>query len=181
MLSPQNPIKIFVSYSHKDDDLRQKLNTHLQSLVRQGKIVPWSDRDINSGTEREPELKKNLESAQIILLLISPDFIASNYCYDKEMTLAIDRYNKGEAIHVIPIILRPCDWKSSPVDKLQALPTNSLAVSLWDDIDSAFLDIEQGIKKIINSIQPETMDTSEKRNISITPGKQKNAGKPAMA
>jgi WD40 repeat protein/energy-coupling factor transporter ATP-binding protein EcfA2 len=162
MLSPQNPIKIFVSYSHKDDDLCQKLNTHLQSLVRQGEIVLWSDRDINSGREWAAELKKNLESAQIILLLISPDFITSNYCYDKEMKLAIDRYNKGEDIRIIPIILRPCDWKFSPVDKLQALPKNSLAVSLWDDIDSAFFDIEQGIKKIINSIQLETMDTSEK-------------------
>jgi WD40 repeat protein/energy-coupling factor transporter ATP-binding protein EcfA2 len=162
MLSPQNPIKIFVSYSHKDDNLRQKLNTHLQSLVRQGKIAPWSDRDIYAGEKWEPELKKNLESAQIILLLISPDFIASDYCYDEEMRLAIDRCNEGEAIRVIPIILRPCDWEKLPIGKLEALPTNSIAVTRWNNIDSAFLDIEQGIEKTINSIQPETMDTSEK-------------------
>lgn len=144
-------IKIFISYSHKDDDLRAELVTHLSNLRRQGKIAAWHDRAIEAGEEWETQIKSNLESAQIILLLISPPFMASNYCYDIEMERAIARHNEGTA-RMIPIILRPCDWKDSPFSKLQILPKDALPVTKWSDRDSAFLDVVQGIRRAVESL-----------------------------
>lgn len=122
MLS-SDPIKTFVSYSHKDKSLWQELNTHLQILVRQRKIAPWSDREIEAGAEWETRIREELELAQIILLLISADFLASEYCFTNEMMRAIERHDQGTA-RVIPILLRSCVWDGSPFSKLQALPAN---------------------------------------------------------
>ena len=148
MTAPANPgaIAVFFSYSHKDEALRDKLATHLKLLERQGVIQQWHDRQIVAGTEWKGEIDGNLEAAQIILLLISADFLASDYCYDLEMGRALERHNAGEA-RVIPIILRPLDnlWKA-PFGKLQALPTDGKAVTLWDNQDAAFADVAKGIR-----------------------------------
>jgi TIR domain/CHAT domain len=146
-----SPIDIFISYSHKDDDLREELVIQLSNLKRQGKINAWHDRAIEAGEEWETQIKSNLESAQIILLLISPPFMASDYCYDIEMERAIARHNEGTA-RVIPILLRPCDWKDSPFSKLQVLPKDALPVTKWGDRDSAFLDVVQGIRRAVESL-----------------------------
>src|SRR5258708_5001375 len=103
------PVNIFYSYSHRDEALRQELETHLAQLKGDGLVEGWHDRMIPAGTEWESSIDKQLESAQIILLLISPDFLASNYCYDIEMTRALERHDAREAT-VIPIILRDVDW-----------------------------------------------------------------------
>jgi hypothetical protein len=145
------PIDVFISYSHKDDAFREDLLNHLANLRRQGKIVAWHDRAIEAGEEWEAQIKGNLESARIILLLISPPFIASDYCYDIEMQRAFARHNEGTA-RVIPIIIRPCDWKDSPFSKLQALPKDAKAVTQWSDRDEAFLDVVQGIRRAVDSL-----------------------------
>jgi hypothetical protein len=106
-VAPQ-PVKLFYSYAHKDEELRQKLETHLSLMRRSGQIAGWHDRDIDAGKEWKESIDENLDSAQIILLLVSADFLASDYCYDIEMKRAMERHELREAC-VVPIILRPCD------------------------------------------------------------------------
>src|SRR5438067_12626282 len=114
------PVEIFCCYARKDQELLQILKAHLMPLQRQGLITIWSDTDINAGEEWEEEIRQHLTTAQIILLLVSPDFMASEYCYSNEMQRAMERHSLGEA-KVIPIILRPVYWQSAPIGKLQAL------------------------------------------------------------
>src|SRR5438045_5413886 len=117
------PVEIFCCYAHKDEALLNKLKTHLTPLQREGLIDVWHDRNISAGTEWEREIGQHLNTARIILLLVSPDFIDSDYCYGVEMKRAMERHERGEA-RVIPVILRPVYWKKAPFGKLQALPTD---------------------------------------------------------
>lgn len=126
------PLQVFISYSHRDEDLREELDLHLSNLRRQGKINAWHDRAIEAGAEWDAEIKANLESARVILLLISPRFMASEYCYDKEMQRAMERHYAGTA-RVIPIILKPVDWKGTPFSKLQVLPQDAKPINTWDN------------------------------------------------
>src|SRR5713101_1817547 len=98
-----SPVEIFCCYARKDQPLLNELKAHLMPLQRQGLVTIWADTDIDAGTEWEREIEKHLKTAQIILLLVSPDFIASEYCYSKEMLRAMERHEAGEA-HVVPII-----------------------------------------------------------------------------
>ena len=113
------PIRLFYSYSHKDEELRKELEDHLSLLRRQGVISGWHDQMIGAGEEWRGKLDKNLDEAQIILLLISPSFLASDYCYDIETKRALDRHDKVEAT-VIPILLRPVDWEGQPPETPRA-------------------------------------------------------------
>jgi hypothetical protein len=112
---------IFFSYSHKDEALRDELETHLSMLKRQGFITTWQDRRIAAGDILDPMINAHLESADVVLLLVSPDFLASDYCYDKEMSRALERHEAGKC-RVIPVILRPSDWHDAPFRKLLAAP-----------------------------------------------------------
>jgi hypothetical protein len=145
------PVDVFIAYSRKDDDLRSKLVTHLSLLKRQDRIAAWYDGDIEVGSEWEVQLQDRLDSSPIILLLISADFLASEYCYETEMKRAIERHQAKTAL-VIPILLRPCDWQDSPFSKLQGLPKDLKPVTLWSDQDSAFLDVAKGIRKALDSL-----------------------------
>src|SRR5436305_12926270 len=142
------PLSVFISYAHEDEPLRQRLETHLSLLRRQGFISEWYDRDILPGTEWAGEIDAHLETASIILLLVSPDFLASNYCYQVEMQRALERHERGD-VHVIPIILRPCDWQNSPFVHLQCLPLNGKALTEWNNQDAAFLEVAQGVRRVI--------------------------------
>src|SRR5205823_9597857 len=115
-------IEVFCCYAHKDQSLLNELKTHLIPLQRYGLIHIWNDTDISPGTEWEEEINKHLNSAQIILLLVSPNFMASDYCYSKEMNQAMERHKRGEA-QVIPIILRHIYWQRALFGQLQVLPT----------------------------------------------------------
>ena len=143
--------EVFISYSHKDQALREELDIHLSNLKRQNIISSWYDGDIIAGSELEKEIMEHLKSAQIILLLVSADFIASDFCYSIEMTQAIARHDAGEA-RVIPILLRPTDWKGAPFAKLKMLPTDEKAVTRWPTHDDAFEDIVLGIRKAIDDL-----------------------------
>ena len=167
----QEPIEIFISYSHKDEKYLLELDKHLASLKREGLIKPWHDRKITPGNEWASEIDSHIYEAKIILLLISVDFMASDYCYDSEMNQAIDRHNKGEA-YVIPIILRPVDWHKTPFAKLQALPKDAKPVTNWTRQDDAYLDIVNGIRRTIQGLQSaatsspivESVDEANSRN-----------------
>src|SRR5258708_39265386 len=122
MNAPPAPAALFYSYSHRDEDLRRKLETHLAPLRREGVFGEWHDHMIGAGTEWKGQIDAHLNAAKVILLLISADFLASDYCYDVEMMRALERQANDEA-RVIPIILRPVDWQNAPFAKLQVLPT----------------------------------------------------------
>ena len=145
------PIEVFISYSHKDEDLKDELYIHLSNLTRQNKIKPWQDRAIEAGTEWDAEIKARLESAGVILLLITPRFIASEYCFDKEMQRAMERHAAGTA-RVIPVIVKPCDWQDTAFSKLQVLPKDAKPVTSWSDQDEALLNVVQGIRKAVDSL-----------------------------
>src|SRR5713226_2185013 len=111
---------IFISYAHKDENFRDELKTHLSNLRNQKIINDWYDGDIHPGTEWEPQILAHLNTAQIILLLISADFMASKFCHGVELQRAIERHDAHQA-RLIPIILRPVDWEDAPFSKLQIL------------------------------------------------------------
>ncbi len=145
-------VTIFFCYAHEDEALLNKLKLHLRPLQRQGLIDVWHDRDISAGTEWEQEIKKHLNAAKIILLLVSPDFMDSDYCYSIEMRRALERHQRGEA-RVIPIILRPVYWQGI-LGNLQALPTDAKPVRSWSDVDEALYDVAEGIRKVVVQFGP---------------------------
>jgi TIR domain len=154
-----SPLEIFCCYARKDQSLLKELVIHLTPLQRRGLIVIKSDININAGAVWEEEIKKHLNTAQIILLLISPDFIASEYCYSTEMQQALERHDSGEA-RVIPIILRPTNWKGAPFDKLQVLPTNAKPVTdrrSWLTEDEALNDVAEGIRIVVEGISKSSL------------------------
>jgi len=143
---------VFFSYSHRDEALRDELETHLSALKRQGLIDTWHDRRIGAGTEWAREIDENLERADVILLLVSPYFISSDYCYDVEMRRAIERHDAGEA-RVIPVLLHPCDWHGTPFGKLQATPKDGKPVSLFANQHEAFLDITKAVRAAVEGMR----------------------------
>jgi hypothetical protein len=144
-------VKIFFCYAHQDESLLNKLKSHLRPLQRQGLIDVWHDRDISAGTEWEREISRHLDEANIILLLISPDFMNSDYCYSVEMTKALERHGEGKA-YVVPIILRPVMWGKAPFAHLQALPSNGRAITILQNRDAGFANIAQHIETIVMTI-----------------------------
>lgn len=144
-------IKVFVSYAHEDKELLENLERHLLPLERQGLIDSWYDRDISAGKEWAQEIDKHLNTAQIILLLVSPDFMASDYCYGVEMERAIARHQRGEA-RVIPIILRPVYWQDALFGKCQALPKGAKSATMWANRDEAFFAIATDIRQIVQKL-----------------------------
>src|SRR5260221_6162053 len=148
MPDSSTPVEVFYSYAHKDEVFRNKLETHLSLLRRQGLITVWHDRHILPGTDWSQAIDEHLESASVILLLISADFLDSDYCYGIEMQRALERQKANEA-RVIPILLRPVDWKEAPFAHLQALPLDAKPVTTWSNKDSAFANVAAGIRRAI--------------------------------
>lgn len=168
--NPRNTtIKIFFSYCHRDEDLMKELVKHLSILKRQGIIRDWHDRQIIAGQEWASQIDEHLNSAQIILLLVSSDFLASDYCWGIEMRRAMERHAAGEAC-VIPVILRSVDWQGAPFGKLQSLPKDARPITSWANRDEAFLDVAQGIRKAVEQMQAfqgEQMGNSSSNDIQV--------------
>jgi TIR domain len=164
-------IEVFFSYAREDEELCKKLEKHLSQLKRPGTINTWHDRNIHAGSEREREINAHLNTAQIILLLISPDFMASDYCCNVEMKRAIERHKRGEA-RVIPILLRPALWEDTPLHQLQVLPTNGRPITNWQQ-DKAFVHIAEEIKKVVQKLQeqPKSQEgkLQEKSTAALSP------------
>lgn len=142
-------LRIFVSYSHRDERYREKLDISLAQLRRDNLISSWYDKKILPGEEWDRAIDDNLNNADIVLLLISPDFLASDYAYGREMERALARHESRSAI-VVPIILRPSDWLNSRLASLQALPSAGRPISSWPNRDAAWLDVVQGLRKLIS-------------------------------
>ena len=156
--------KLFYSYCHEDKKFRVKLEKSLANLNRKKIIVEWKDRDINSGDSISKEIKKHIESSDIILLLFSPDFINSESCY-AEIKRAFE-LKKKKGTTVIPIILKPCDWMNthSDIKDILALPTDAKAITKWNNQDEAWLNITNGTRNTVTEL---------KKNFSIKKDKDK--------
>jgi hypothetical protein len=155
-MNPRNPIKFFISYSHQDESLKNELVEYLSSLKREGRISIWDDQAIDAGKEWKNEIDQQLQSAQVILLLISHRFINSDFCHDVEMGNALERHKAGDAI-VIPTIISDCDWKNVEVGEIKlgdikALPKDGKPVKDWSNPENAFADIARGIRKVVEKI-----------------------------
>lgn len=144
-------VEVFCSYSHKDKIWLSKLEAHLSLLQRQGLISLWHDRLISPGTDWAKALDTHLEKASVILLLVSADFIASDYCYGIEMKRALERQEAGEA-RVIPILVRPADWKSAPFASLQVLPGDAKPIATRRNKDTALASVAAGLRRVIEDL-----------------------------
>ena len=149
-----NPLKVFCCYAREDQEMFTQLRKHLAPLWRQGQIMILSDVNLNAGVEWEKELHKYLESAEVVLLLISPDFMDSDYCYT-EMGRAIARHDEGSAV-VIPILLRPTFRQNASFAKLQIIPTQAKPVTSWPNQDDAFHDITEHINRVISELSSDS-------------------------
>jgi tetratricopeptide (TPR) repeat protein len=159
MTTNRNAISVFLSYAHEDEPLLRQLETHLSLLKRQGLISTWYDRQIVPGSNWAKVIDERLEQASIILLLVSPDFLASDYCYQDEMKRALERHDLNQA-RVIPIVLRPVDWEGAPFAHLQVLPSNAKPVTRWKNRDDALLDVGRGIRVAIEEFRASSLGTS---------------------
>ena len=144
-------VSVLLCYARDDERIVNQLKKHLSSLERNGRIELWDDGNISPGAEWRQEIDKHLTEAQIILLLISSSFLASNYCYTVEMQRAIERHERKEA-RVIPVILRPVHWNEPPIDKLKALPSHEKPISTWKHPDEGFTNVTDGIIKVIEQL-----------------------------
>lgn len=144
-------LKVFVSYSHVDEKLKDAVLKHLKPLERMKLITEWHDRKLLAGDEWGEEINQNLDSADIVLLLVSIDFINSKYCYDIELDRALERHEAGQC-RVVPVILRGCLWQHSPFSKLQALPRDGKPATSWQDLDDALANVAEGIRLVAEDL-----------------------------
>jgi hypothetical protein len=144
-------VSVFLSYAHRDERLREELDKHLSPLRRSALIDTWHDRKISPGGDLDAEIDQRLASADLVLLLISPDFINSDYCYRREMRRALQRHAKGLA-RIIPIILRPVDWMRTPIGRLLATPKDAKPVTTWHRRDDALLDVATSVRRAAEEI-----------------------------
>jgi hypothetical protein len=142
------PAKLFISYSHQDERHRKLLEIHLASLLREGAIKIWHDLKIVPGEHWHLSIGDSLDSADCVLLLVTPDFLASDYCYSIEMKQALKMHREGRII-VIPVIVRPVDWQHTPLGELQALPTGAKPVVEWANRDRAWLNVTEGLRRAL--------------------------------
>ncbi len=142
------PIRVFFSFAHQDDAYRIQLEKHLSLLRRQRLIAPWSFRKILGGEDFAEVIDDQLARADLVLLLVSADFLASDYCFEIEMQTALRRHEAGKA-RVVPVLIRDCDWQSAPFAHLQGLPTGFRPVGSWPEQDEAWADVARGLRKVV--------------------------------
>ncbi len=145
------PVKAFISYSNRDSELLNQLLRHLQPLVREELLDLHHDQTLESGADWTVELYRMLSESQIVLFLVSPDSLASAFV-EREVAQALSHQ---ESKRIVPIVLRPCDWFSSPLAKFMALPAGGKPVTTWENRDEAFADITRGLRKLVDSLDQE--------------------------
>jgi hypothetical protein len=150
-LPTKKSLRVFVSYSHVDELIKTELLKHLEPLRKLGLIDTWHDRQIKAGEDWGKKIDSGIEDADVILLIVSIDFINSNYCYDIELERALARHADGEAV-VIPIIARSCMWKIAPFAKLQAVPKDAKPLALWANLDEALSAVAASIRDTVETI-----------------------------
>ncbi|MEK7830906.1 MAG: TIR domain-containing protein, partial [Acidobacteriota bacterium] len=160
MAQPDKPIEVFISYSQKDSVLLEQLKSQLSNLEREQQIKVWYDREMVAGDEWNDEINRRLNSAGIIFLLVSLNFLASKFCFDIELPRIISREDAGETI-VIPILLTACEWETTPFSRFQLLPGNRVPVTSWPNTDEAFRDVVKGIRKAVEKLRAKSETISD--------------------
>lgn len=163
------PVKVFISYSHKDESHKEDLDEHLSMLKRTKLIDAWHDRKIVAGQDWSKEISKHLESSELILFLISPSFLSSEYCFNLEMNRAIEMHRLGNAM-LIPIVVRPCDWTNCELASFQAVPKDAKPITSWGNPDEAWLNAINGIKEHLAHFEQITkrVSTEKKKPFRVT-------------
>ena len=162
-------LSLFCSYSHREEDFRQELEWHLSTFLRRVIIHSWHDRRIESGQEWRGQIDSHLRSAQIILLLVSADFLASAYCSDLEIKLALERHAQAQAV-VIPILVRPVDWAATPFAHLRVFPSDGQPMISRTDRDQVFAEIATAIRDLARRLQPAFPPLGVEQKQILTPG-----------
>lgn len=152
--------KVFISYSHRDEKALDRLHTHLAMLRREGLVETWYDREILAGQEIDREIESNLQDSEMFVALTSADFLASSYCYEHEMKMALERHEAGSIV-VVPVIVEACDWKASPLGKLKALPKDGKPISTWTNEAVAYLDVVTELRRIFGKKNSKTFTDAQ--------------------
>ncbi|MCA9423053.1 MAG: TIR domain-containing protein [Nitrospira sp.] len=160
------PVDLFYSYAHEDESLREELAGHLKIMERRGVIRPWHDRCLAPGQTWDQEINTQLAAADLVLLLVSADFINSDYIWGKELDVAMKRYASKEA-SVIPVMLRSVDITDAPFAALQGLPTDLRPVTSWPNRDEAWTDVAKGIRRTVEQIQAGWTEKQPQRSVSV--------------
>lgn len=157
--SPERPQKavwgnqVGCQQTHLDDAPREKLAKHLAPLAREDVNI-WFDGDIRAGGELDPEISRALRRAHLFVALISSNYLSSNYCWKKKYLRAMGRRTRG-TMHVVGVVLKPCDWKNTKATRFKQLPRDGRAVTDWRSADHAYLDVTEGIRKVVKDIRRE--------------------------
>jgi len=167
-MAGDNVWRVFFSYCHEDDRYRRRIDQHLSLLKRQGLIASWHDHKITAGKDLDGEIARELQQAHIVLLLVSSSFIASDYCYCKELKRAIERHDAGQA-RVVPIILKPCDWQTAAFGKLKALPKDAKPITTWNTHDQAYYDIAKDIREVVKELNADRPSPLSGENKEMSP------------
>jgi hypothetical protein len=157
------PIELFFSYAHEDESLMDEVRRQLVVFDRQGLIRKWHDRLIPPGADWRAQIDHRLAHSDVILLFVSPDFFESDYCYEAEMTEAMRRHWAGSA-RVVPIILRPCAWRTAPFADLEALPKDGRPITMWPNRDEACLDVAEGVMRAVRELRGESITDRPRNN-----------------
>lgn len=144
----RKPTALFYSYAPEDKDLRDALEKHLALLKREGRLAGWHDQRLSPGEDAAAEIDARLETADVILLLVSSDYMASDTLWHRQMLRAKARHDKGEAV-LIPVLLRKCEWRTAPFGTLKALPDDEVPIMEWPDKDGAFTSIAEGLRGLL--------------------------------
>lgn len=168
----KSEVRIFVSYSHMDADARRKLETHLAPL-KGDNVSTWFDGDMNAGDKLDTAIARALRNAHVFVGLLSPDYLASHYCWKIEYRRAMNRRARG-TMRVVAVVVRPCDWKSTPAAGFKLLPEDGREVTRWRSADAAYLNVAQDIRRVVAAVRREIAAASQ-------PAKPKRAAAKATA
>ena len=162
-----SPVNAFISYAHADEKALERLRKHFAMLQREGSLNAWTDNAIVPGAKLDPEIDANLKSSSIFIALLSPDYLASKYCYETEFKQALALADGGK-LRIVPVILEPCDWLSSPFKDFMALPKDGQPVSSWTNQNNAFLDVVTGLRRLLQTLTsaPSSVADHSASNIS---------------
>ena len=148
-MSPRSPLKAFISYSHQDKEYMKEFKKHLNSLTRKSTIVAWHDKKLVAGDELDAEIKKHLLESDLVIFLVSVDFLTSFNCYEVELKTSLDRAKNG-ACRIISVIVRPCGWKDTPLKDYVIATEDAKSISEYGDKDAAWQEVVESIEKCVN-------------------------------
>jgi hypothetical protein len=144
-------LKAFFSYAHEDVDVIANLQKHLAPLRHEEIVEFWYDRDLVAGENWDDAITSRLEDADIVIVIVSSDFVSSEYAYGKELSRALELHERGQ-LRVVPVIARNCRWQNLPIGRLQALPESGRPITSWTDRDDAYVSVALGIEEVARQL-----------------------------